>query len=79
MFRDILDRFLERYGKPPIKDMEAASYRAWRSVLAGETPRLGEPSGMRDSKPVPTRTPRALPAWASSRTTRGTAPGNRRS
>jgi uncharacterized protein (TIGR03435 family) len=50
--RTILDRFLERYGKPPIKDMEAASQRAWRSVLAGEIPRLEEPSGMRDSKPA---------------------------
>jgi uncharacterized protein (TIGR03435 family) len=42
--RTILDRFLERYGKPPVKDMESAGERVWKSVLAGEGARLAEPS-----------------------------------
>jgi uncharacterized protein (TIGR03435 family) len=37
-----LDRFLERYGKPPVEQIEAAGARVWRSVESGDVPRLEE-------------------------------------
>jgi uncharacterized protein (TIGR03435 family) len=50
--RTILDQFLERYGKPPIKDMESAGERVWRSVLSGEGARLDEASHSAPIRPV---------------------------
>jgi uncharacterized protein (TIGR03435 family) len=50
--RTILDQFLERYGKPPVKDMESAGERVWKSVLAGEGARLDEPSHSASTRPA---------------------------